>query len=91
MQKLPKYISHLSLYPEDEDSPCPEEYLWSSGDIFSSNYPNDYGSYTWECLLHIMAPSNSAVTITFHVFDVEYHDDCAYDAVEVIVYKSMPS
>ena len=62
---------------------CSVELTAISGDIYSPLYPSNYARNTHECLAHLLAPPNSEIKITFSVFDVEYHEHCDYDAVEV--------
>ena len=86
---LPMIERPVSIYYSSSpctDEYCLEEYLLWSGDIYSPNFPMNYSSDTKVCLVHIMAPPNAEVKIVFDVFNVEYHETCFYDAVEVIIY-----
>ena len=64
---------------------CSKEFVLESGNIYSPYYPGNYSSNYKECLAHIRASTNSEIMITFNVFDVEFDEECSYDAVEVMV------
>lgn len=48
----------------------------------SPNYPEEYQP-SKECIWRITVPENHQVALRFHAFDVENHDSCVYDYVEV--------
>ncbi|XP_054878715.1 cubilin isoform X1 [Poeciliopsis prolifica] len=53
-----------------------------SGSITSPGYPNKYPDNR-ECIWYITTTPGSSITLTIHEFDVEFHDDCNYDVLEV--------
>jgi len=50
--------------------------------IDSPNYPLDYMPDK-ECVWRITAPDNHQVALKFQSFELEKHDGCAYDYVEI--------
>ncbi|KAL1117925.1 hypothetical protein AAG570_004238 [Ranatra chinensis] len=52
------------------------------GHLESPNYPEDY-QHNKECVWRLTAPPDFQVAIKFQSFEVENHDNCAYDYVEV--------
>uniref|UniRef100_A0A452VB99 CUB domain containing protein 2 n=1 Tax=Ursus maritimus TaxID=29073 RepID=A0A452VB99_URSMA len=53
-----------------------------SGNFSSPNFPRLY-PYNTECSWLIVVAEGSSVLLTFHAFDLEYHDSCGFDYVEV--------
>ncbi|KAL8573049.1 hypothetical protein ACOMHN_010479 [Nucella lapillus] len=53
-----------------------------SGNFTSPNYPNPYQDAT-TCEWTITVNTSYAISLTFHDFDIENHQNCRYDAVEV--------
>uniref|UniRef100_A0A3B5L191 Cubilin n=1 Tax=Xiphophorus couchianus TaxID=32473 RepID=A0A3B5L191_9TELE len=53
-----------------------------SGSISSPGYPNKYPDNR-ECIWYITTSPGSSITFTIHEFDVEFHDNCNYDVLEV--------
>ncbi|MBN3313300.1 CDCP2 protein, partial [Atractosteus spatula] len=53
-----------------------------TGNISSPNFPGLYPCDT-ECVWLIVVAEGSSVLLTFHHFELEYHDDCAYDYVQI--------
>lgn len=56
--------------------------LDTMGILQSPNYPDEYRANK-ECIWRITVQPESQVSLTFHAFEVEYHDNCAYDFVEI--------
>ncbi|XP_055699503.1 dorsal-ventral patterning protein tolloid isoform X2 [Phlebotomus papatasi] len=56
--------------------------LQSSGHLESPNYPLDYLSNK-ECIWKITVPEDYQVALKFQSFEVENHDTCMYDFVEI--------
>jgi len=54
-----------------------------SGEVTSPGYPNNYGNDILEETT-IEVSENSKVELTFVDFEVENHDNCGYDSVEVL-------
>ncbi|CAG9855331.1 unnamed protein product [Phyllotreta striolata] len=54
----------------------------SEGHLESPNYPEDYQANK-ECIWKIIVPKNHQVALRFLSFDVENHDNCVYDYVEI--------
>ncbi|XP_014830968.1 PREDICTED: cubilin, partial [Poecilia mexicana] len=53
-----------------------------NGSISSPGYPNKYPDNR-ECIWYITTTPGSSITLTIHEFDVEFHDNCNYDVLEV--------
>lgn len=56
--------------------------LESGGRLESPNYPLDYLP-SKECIWKITVPKDFQVALRFQSFEVENHDSCVYDFVEV--------
>lgn len=54
----------------------------SSGNISSPNFPGLY-PYDIDCSWLIVVAEGSSILLTFHHFELEYHDSCAYDYIKV--------
>ncbi|XP_072401831.1 protein tolkin-like [Diabrotica undecimpunctata] len=54
----------------------------TEGHLESPNYPEDYQPNK-ECIWKITVPKNHQVALRFQSFDVENHDSCVYDYVEI--------
>ncbi|XP_045916959.1 cubilin [Micropterus dolomieu] len=61
---------------------CGGELSGPSGSFNSPDYPNRYPENR-ECIWYITTSARSSVTFTIHEFDVEFHQDCNYDVLEV--------
>ena len=46
------------------------------------NFPSLY-PYNTECSWLIVVAEGSSVLLTFHAFDLEYHDTCSFDFLEI--------
>ncbi|XP_014649262.1 PREDICTED: CUB domain-containing protein 2 [Ceratotherium simum simum] len=53
-----------------------------SGNFSSPNFPRLY-PYNTECSWLIVVAEGSSVLLTFHAFDLEYHDTCGFDFLEI--------
>ncbi|XP_065201859.1 protein tolkin-like isoform X3 [Planococcus citri] len=53
-----------------------------SGRLESPNYPDDYQPNK-ECVWRITAPENYQAALKFQSFEIENHDNCAYDYVDI--------
>ncbi|XP_006879874.1 PREDICTED: CUB domain-containing protein 2 [Elephantulus edwardii] len=53
-----------------------------SGNFSSPNFPRLY-PYDTECSWLIVVAEGSSVLLTFHAFDLEFHDTCAFDFLEI--------
>ncbi|XP_069334075.1 CUB domain-containing protein 2 [Eulemur rufifrons] len=53
-----------------------------SGNFSSPNFPRLY-PYNTECNWLIVVAEGSSVLLTFHDFDLEYHDTCDFDFLEI--------
>ncbi|XP_049631133.1 CUB domain-containing protein 2 [Suncus etruscus] len=53
-----------------------------SGNFSSPNFPRLY-PYNTECSWLIVAAEGSSLLLTFHAFDLEYHDSCGFDFLEI--------
>lgn len=56
--------------------------LDSGGHLESPNYPDDYQPNK-ECIWKLTVPKDYQVALKFQSFEVENHDNCVYDYVEV--------
>ncbi|CAJ0938659.1 unnamed protein product [Ranitomeya imitator] len=61
---------------------CGGEIHKDSGQIQSPNYPDDYRP-SKECIWKITVAENYNVGLIFQAFEIERHDTCAYDYLEV--------
>lgn len=53
-----------------------------SGNFSSPNFPRLY-PYNTECSWLIVVAEGSSVVLTFHTFDLEFHDTCGFDFLEI--------
>lgn len=56
--------------------------LEDTGHLESPNYPDGYQS-SKECVWKLSVPQNFQVALKFQSFEIENHDNCVYDYVEV--------
>ncbi|XP_060155630.1 tolloid-like protein 1 isoform X4 [Globicephala melas] len=61
---------------------CGGEIRKNEGQIQSPNYPEDYRPMK-ECVWKIAVSEDCYVGLTFQAFEIERHDNCAYDYLEV--------
>uniref|UniRef100_A0AAQ4Q6C7 Metalloendopeptidase n=1 Tax=Gasterosteus aculeatus aculeatus TaxID=481459 RepID=A0AAQ4Q6C7_GASAC len=61
---------------------CGGEISKDSGQIQSPNYPDDYRP-SKECVWRITVSEGYNVGLSFQAFEIERHDSCAYDYLEV--------
>ncbi|NP_001034901.1 bone morphogenetic protein 1b precursor [Danio rerio] len=61
---------------------CGGEVRRDSGQIESPNYPDDYRPNK-ACIWKIVVPEGFHVGLVFQSFEIEKHDNCAYDYLEV--------
>lgn len=54
----------------------------SQGHLESPNYPEEYEANK-ECIWRLSVPKDYQVALTFNSFEVENHDNCVYDSVEI--------
>ncbi|KAG2466898.1 TLL1 protein, partial [Polypterus senegalus] len=64
------------------DTICGGEINKDAGQIQSPNYPDDYRPMK-ECVWKITVSENYNVGLSFQAFEIERHDNCAYDYLEV--------
>ncbi|CAH1176432.1 unnamed protein product [Phaedon cochleariae] len=57
-------------------------FIDSEGHLESPNYPEEYQPNK-ECIWRITVPENHQVALRFQSFDIENHDSCVYDYVEI--------
>lgn len=53
-----------------------------AGNFSSPNFPRLY-PYDTECSWLIVVAEGSSVLLTFHAFELEYHDSCGFDFLEI--------
>ncbi|XP_015810319.3 cubilin [Nothobranchius furzeri] len=63
-------------------SGCGGDLSGPRGSFSSPGYPNRYPDNT-ECVWYITSAAGSSITLTIQEFDVEFHQDCNYDVLEV--------
>lgn len=61
---------------------CGGEIQKENGQLTSPNYPDDYKSNK-ECVWKITVDTDYSVALKFHSFEIESHDDCVYDYLEI--------
>ncbi|CAG2171053.1 unnamed protein product [Oppiella nova] len=61
---------------------CGGEINAEEGTLQSPNYPEDYRPNK-ECIWKITVPENFQVALKFQSFEIENHDNCVYDYLEV--------
>ncbi|XP_061421245.1 bone morphogenetic protein 1-like [Lethenteron reissneri] len=61
---------------------CGGEVNRENGQIQSPNYPDDYRP-SKECVWKISVTEGFIVGLTFQAFEIEKHDNCAYDYLEI--------
>ncbi|XP_063851508.1 protein tolkin-like [Scylla paramamosain] len=61
---------------------CGGDLTMEQGHLESPNYPDDYGSNK-ECVWRITVPEGHQVALRFHSFEIEEHDDCVYDYLDI--------
>nr|XP_046226989.1 cubilin [Scatophagus argus] len=61
---------------------CGGELSGPKGSFNSPDYPNRYPENK-ECIWYITTTAGSSITLTIHEFDVEFHQNCNYDVLEV--------
>nr|XP_023021404.1 tolloid-like protein 2 [Leptinotarsa decemlineata] len=57
-------------------------FIDTEGHLESPNYPEEYQPNK-ECIWRLTVPKNHQVALRFQSFDVENHDSCVYDYVEI--------
>uniref|UniRef100_A0A8C8BCB8 Metalloendopeptidase n=1 Tax=Otus sunia TaxID=257818 RepID=A0A8C8BCB8_9STRI len=61
---------------------CGGEIHKDAGQIQSPNYPDDYRP-SKECIWKITVSEGFHIGITFQAFEIEWHDTCSYDYLEI--------
>ncbi|XP_032366699.1 cubilin [Etheostoma spectabile] len=61
---------------------CGGDLSGPSGSFNSPEYPNRYPENR-ECIWYVTTSAGSSITLTIHEFDVEFHQNCNYDVLEV--------
>ncbi|VDD74489.1 unnamed protein product [Mesocestoides corti] len=61
---------------------CGGEIVQEEGVITSPSYPEFYKPNK-ECIWKIVVPTGFSVALTFQSFDIEKHDNCVYDYLEI--------
>ena len=62
---------------------CGEDFTAMTGQFSSPGYPTALYPHERECTWSIIVPLEYSITLTIHDFEVEEHQDCRYDALEV--------
>ncbi|TGZ60201.1 hypothetical protein CRM22_008660 [Opisthorchis felineus] len=66
----------------DYEAICGGELQMEEGTLTSPNYPEFYRS-SKECIWQIVVPAGYSVALSFHSFQLEKHDTCVYDYLEI--------
>ncbi|XP_036916668.1 cubilin [Sturnira hondurensis] len=61
---------------------CGAELSGDTGSFSSPGYPNLYPP-SKECMWYIHTAPGSSIQLTIHDFDVEYHQSCSFDVLEI--------
>ncbi|XP_036315022.1 cubilin [Pipistrellus kuhlii] len=61
---------------------CGAELSGAVGSFSSPGYPNTYPA-SKECIWYIHTAPGSSIQLTIHDFDVEYHENCRFDVLEI--------
>ena len=61
---------------------CGGDIIAGKGFLQSPNYPDEY-TPNKECVWRITVPNNYQVALKFQSFEIENHDNCVYDYLEV--------
>ncbi|XP_005856789.1 PREDICTED: cubilin, partial [Myotis brandtii] len=61
---------------------CGAELSGAMGSFSSPGYPNTYPP-SKECIWYIHTAPGSSIQLTIHDFDVEYHESCGFDVLEI--------
>ncbi|KAM5338742.1 cubilin [Glossophaga mutica] len=61
---------------------CGAELSGDTGSFSSPGYPNTYPP-SKECIWYIRTAPGSSIQLTIHDFDVEYHQSCNFDVLEI--------
>lgn len=61
---------------------CGGEIRKEQGQLTSPNYPDDYKPNK-ECIWKITVPEDYSVAVKFQSFEIENHDNCVYDYLEI--------
>ncbi|CAG5895667.1 unnamed protein product [Menidia menidia] len=61
---------------------CGGDLSGPNGSFSSPGYPNKYPENR-ECIWYITSAAGTSITLTIHEFDVEFHQTCNYDVLEV--------
>ncbi|MEQ2182549.1 hypothetical protein GOODEAATRI_023427, partial [Goodea atripinnis] len=79
----PDRDEHVSIIRDNiQPAICGGELKQDNGQIKSPNYPDDYQSNKM-CVWKITVAEGFQVGLTFQSFEIEKHDACTYDYVEV--------
>uniref|UniRef100_A0A182PU03 Metalloendopeptidase n=1 Tax=Anopheles epiroticus TaxID=199890 RepID=A0A182PU03_9DIPT len=65
-----------------KESGCKHEIFTPHGQILSPNYP-DYYPPKKDCIWHFTTTPGHRIRLVFNVFDIEPHQECAYDHIVI--------
>uniref|UniRef100_A0A182QG59 Metalloendopeptidase n=1 Tax=Anopheles farauti TaxID=69004 RepID=A0A182QG59_9DIPT len=65
-----------------KESGCKHEIFTPNGQILSPNYP-DYYPPKKDCIWHFTTTPGHRIRLVFNVFDIEPHQECAYDHIVI--------
>ncbi|BHF77942.1 Bone morphoproteintic protein 1 [Sparganum proliferum] len=80
--KRPSGQSSTGFVANYKKVPCRKYFKAEKGTIMSPGYPNPYPPSS-ECTWNIEVPDGDTVTLTFHSFELESHEDCSNDYLAI--------
>ncbi|XP_065086137.1 protein tolkin-like [Ochlerotatus camptorhynchus] len=75
------YILHDNGH-DCKEGGCKFEIATANGQILSPNYPDNYPAKK-DCIWHFTTAPGHRIKLVFNIFDVELHQECAYDNVAI--------
>ena len=76
--EAPQHTGFTATY----EAVCGGDLEMESGQLASPNYPEDYHP-SKECVWRITVPEGFQVALKFQSFEIENHDNCVYDFIEI--------
>ncbi|KAK2718001.1 protein tolkin-like [Artemia franciscana] len=76
-----KHLGHRG-FAASYEAMCGGELTTEDGHLESPNYPDDYQP-SKECVWKITVPADHTVALKFQSFEIENHDNCVYDYLEI--------
>lgn len=80
-QTSDKHLDHRG-FSASYEAVCGGDINLEEGQLQSPNYPDDYRPNK-ECTWRVTVPDNYQVALKFQSFEIENHDNCVYDYLEI--------